>query len=80
MTRAQKIIRISFWSNNLTIVILGILFWVKMPSWLSLIVIVLITANLGGFSWYMSKRLGVKTFTGLYFVDDEHENEYIMLA
>ncbi|WP_143461929.1 hypothetical protein [Levilactobacillus enshiensis] len=73
MTRAQRIVRLSFWSNNLTTIILGILFWVNMPSWLNLLVVVLITVNLGGFCWYLSKYLGVKSFSGLYFVDDERD-------
>jgi len=73
MTRAQRIVRFTFWSNSLTFIILGILFWVDMPSWLSLVVILLICGNLVGMPWYLSKYLGVKTFKGLYFVDDERD-------
>lgn len=74
MTRAQRIVRLTFWDNNLTVVLLGGLFFgVAMPSWLSLIIVALISANLGGLCWYLSKYLGVKAFKGLYFVDDERD-------
>lgn len=72
MTRAQRIVRFTFWSNNLTFIILGILFWVNMPVWLQLTVILLISANLVGLMWYFH-HLGIKKIKGLYFVDDERD-------
>ncbi|NLR31920.1 hypothetical protein [Levilactobacillus tujiorum] len=72
MTRAQRIVRFTFWNNNLTFVILGILFWVDMPVWLNLMVVLLISANLAGLMWYLN-RLGIKKISGLYFVDDERD-------
>ncbi|MFC6261461.1 hypothetical protein [Levilactobacillus fujinensis] len=73
MTRAQRIVRFTFWSNNLTAIILAILFWIDMPDWLTMVVVLLMTVNLWGMCWYLSKYLGVKTFKGLYFVDDERD-------
>lgn len=75
MIRAQRIVRFSFWNNNLTVLILGVLFWVNMPTWLSLTVVLLISVNLGFLCWYLSTRLGVTSFKGLYFVDDERDRE-----
>ncbi len=61
--------------NRVLIKFAGVLFWVNMSTWLNLTIVLLISGNLGFLCWYLSARLGVKSFKGLYFVDDERDRE-----
>ncbi|ARN89178.1 DUF2178 domain-containing protein [Levilactobacillus brevis] len=76
MSRAKRILRFTFWVNNLVFLLLAALiivsfshlFYIWAPI-LSLVLVVTCVAML----WYMQHHLGVKSFKGLYWVDDERD-------
>lgn len=76
MSRAKRILRFTFWVNNLVFLLLAALiivsfshlFYIWAPI-LSLMLVVTCVAML----WYMQHHLGVKSFKGLYWVDDERD-------
>ncbi|CAM2749784.1 DUF2178 domain-containing protein [Levilactobacillus brevis] len=76
MSRAKRILRFTFWVNNLVFLLLAALiivsfshlFYIWAPI-LSVMLVVTCVAML----WYMQHHLGVKSFKGLYWVDDERD-------
>ena len=76
MSRAKRILRFTFWVNNLVFLLLAALiivsfshlFYIWAPV-LSLMLVVTCVVML----WYMQHHLGVKSFKGLYWVDDERD-------
>lgn len=76
MSRAKRIVRFTFWLNNLILLLLAALmigsFGDLFYGWEPIISFVLVVVCFTMF-WYMRNRLGVKSFRGLYWVDDERE-------
>lgn len=76
MSRDKRILRFTFWVNNLVFMLLAALiivsfshlFYIWAPI-LSVMLVVTCVAML----WYMQHHLGVKSFKGLYWVDDERD-------
>lgn len=76
MTRAQRIIRFTFWMNNFYLAVTGVLIWGftgMTPLWIVTLFTLSIAVVLGFSVWYMKKYFGVVHTSGLYFVDDERE-------
>lgn len=76
MSRAKRILRFTFWVNNLVFLLLAVLIIVSFSHlfyiWAPIISLVLVVTCVA-MLWYMRHQLGVKSFKGLYWVDDERD-------
>lgn len=78
MSRARKILRFTFWTNNLTLLLIVIPMLATLyplPHLVLPATIVLILLSAGFQSWYLIRKLKVSSFQGLYWVDDERDRE-----
>lgn len=81
MTTSDKIIRLTFWITNASLVLMVLLYWSNFsditPTWLMVLTFVILVAILLAFSW-MRRKWGIKSFKGIYWTDDERDIDITM--
>ncbi|MDT7015093.1 hypothetical protein [Levilactobacillus namurensis] len=78
MSRAKRILRFTFWTNNVELLVLMGAFWVPQSGIETPLLAALAVGLFGGigwFLWYARQRLNIRTFRGMYWVSDEREKE-----